>query len=125
MCFRLLSLKKIVIAFLKSFCLCLIISALVFVYDYHPGSETLLNKHFCQDQLNGYSDPFASDPSAPRPYSHTKNNILRHQQSHKLPEPLIWNYIIQLTSALRLIHSSGKKKNCSIYYNEDLHYSDE
>lgn len=81
---------------------------MVFVYDYHPGSETLLSKHFSLDQLNGYADPFLTDTVAPRPYSHQKNNILRHQQSHKLPEPLIWNYIIQLTSALRLIHSSGK-----------------
>lgn len=82
---------------------------MVFVYDYHPGSETLMSKHFSLDQLNGYADPFATDPVSPRPYSHQKNNILRHQQSHKLPEPLIWNYIIQLTSALRLIHTSGKK----------------
>lgn len=88
--------------------------ALVFVYDYHPGSETLLSKHFSLDHLNGYTDPFATDPVAPRPYSHQKNNILRHQQSHKLPEPLIWNYIIQLTSALRLIHSSGKR--CRFLY---------
>lgn len=82
--------------------------AMVFVYDYHPGSETLMNKHFTADQMNGYVDPFATDPTAPRPYSHQKNNILRHQQSNKLPEPVIWNYIIQLTSALRIIHSAGK-----------------
>lgn len=82
-------------------------SAMIFVYDYHPGSETLMNKHFTADQINGYVDPFASDPTAPRPYSHQKNNILRHQQSNKLPEPVIWNYIIQLTSALRIIHSAG------------------
>ncbi|KAI4470839.1 deadenylation complex subunit pan3 [Holotrichia oblita] len=80
---------------------------MVFVYDFHPGSETLLSKHFSPDQLNGYTDPFATDPTAPRPYSHQKNNILRHQQSNKLPESLIWNYIIQLTSALRIIHSAG------------------
>ncbi|XP_017780129.1 PREDICTED: PAB-dependent poly(A)-specific ribonuclease subunit PAN3 isoform X3 [Nicrophorus vespilloides] len=82
-------------------------NSMVFVYDYHPGSETLLNKHFSPDQLNGYSDPFASDPTTPRPYSHQKNNILRHAQSNKLPEPLIWNYIIQLTSALRIIHAAN------------------
>lgn len=81
---------------------------MVFVYDYHPGSETLLTKHFASDQLNGYVDPFATDPTSPRPYSHHKNNILRHQQNNKLPEALIWNYIIQLTSALRVIHAAGK-----------------
>lgn len=66
-----------------------------------------MSKHFTSDQLNGYVDPFATDPTQPRPYSHQKNNILRHQQNNKLPEPLIWNYIIQLTSALRIIHAAG------------------
>lgn len=81
-------------------------NSMVFVYSFHPGSETLLNKHFSTDQP-GYSDPFTTDTSTPRPYSYQKNNILRHQANNKLPEPLIWNYIIQLTSALRLIHSNA------------------
>ncbi|KAF7281027.1 poly(A) specific ribonuclease subunit PAN3 [Rhynchophorus ferrugineus] len=80
-------------------------NSMIFVYSYHPGSETLLNKHFSTDQP-GYSDPFTNDVSTPRPYSYQKNNLIRHQQHNKLPEPLIWSYIIQLTSALRLIHSS-------------------
>lgn len=75
-------------------------------HSYHPGSETLLNKHFSIDQP-GYLDPFTNDKSTPMPYSYQKNNLLRHQQTNKLPEPLIWNYIIQLTSALRLIHSNA------------------
>ncbi|XP_023016315.1 poly(A) specific ribonuclease subunit PAN3 [Leptinotarsa decemlineata] len=81
-------------------------NSMIFVYDYHPGSETLLNKHFSPDQP-GYSDPFINDASTPRPYSYQKNNLLRHTQNNKLPEPLIWNYIIQLTSALRIIHTAG------------------
>lgn len=83
-------------------------NSIVFVYDYHPGSETLLTKHFSHtESLNGYTDPFSSDPNAPRPYSHQKNTILRQQQTNKLPENVIWNYIIQLTSALRIIHAAG------------------
>ncbi|CAH1179558.1 unnamed protein product [Phaedon cochleariae] len=81
-------------------------NSMIFVYDYHPGSETLLNKHFSPDQA-GYCDPFINDTSTPRPYSYQKNNILRHTQNNKLPEPLIWNYIIQLTSALRIIHTNA------------------
>ncbi|KAG5900472.1 hypothetical protein JTB14_010884 [Gonioctena quinquepunctata] len=81
-------------------------NSMIFVYDYHPGSETLLNKHFSPDQ-QGYCDPFINDSSTPRPYSYQKNNLLRHSQNNKLPEPLIWNNIIQLTSALRIIHTSG------------------
>ncbi|XP_015585889.1 PAN2-PAN3 deadenylation complex subunit PAN3 [Cephus cinctus] len=86
--------------------------SMVFVYDYHPGSETLLNKHFSATELNGYSDPFSSDPNAPRPYSHTKNTILRHQHSSMLPESVIWSYIIQLTAALRVVHAAGLAYRC-------------
>ncbi|KAJ8667987.1 hypothetical protein QAD02_009650 [Eretmocerus hayati] len=82
-------------------------NSIVFIYDYHPGSETLLNKHFTSTELNGYTDPFASDPSAPRPYSHTKNTMLRHQHTNMLPESIIWSYIIQLTAAFRVIHAAG------------------
>ena len=86
--------------------------SMVFVYDYHPGSETLLNKHFSATELNGYSDPFSSDPNAPRPYSHTKNTILRQQHSSMLPESVIWSYIIQLTAALRVTHAAGLAYRC-------------
>ncbi|XP_069692490.1 PAN2-PAN3 deadenylation complex subunit PAN3 isoform X2 [Periplaneta americana] len=85
--------------------------SMIFVYDYHPGSETLLMKHFSPSEPpNGYADPFSADPSAPRPYSHQKNALLRQQHgggSGMLPEGVIWNYIIQLTSALRVIHAAG------------------
>ena len=82
---------------------------MVFVYDYHPGSETLLNKHFSSTELNGYSDPFSTDPTASRSYNHSKSTIMR-QQTHNsmLPESVIWSYIIQLTAALRVIHAAGK-----------------
>jgi PAB-dependent poly(A)-specific ribonuclease subunit 3 len=54
----------------------------VFVYDYHPGAETLMSKHFAlSDQANGYADPFNSDPNVARPYSHTKNALLRQHAS--------------------------------------------
>nr|CAD7195330.1 unnamed protein product [Timema douglasi] len=82
--------------------------SIIFVYDYHPGSETLLSKHFSQTEpMNGYTDPFSADPNAPRPYSHQKNTLLRQQATSMLPESVIWNYIIQITSALRVIHAAG------------------
>ncbi|XP_003693595.1 PAN2-PAN3 deadenylation complex subunit PAN3 [Apis florea] len=87
-------------------------NSMIFVYDYHPGSETLLTKHFSATELNGYTDPFSSDPNAPRPYSHTKNTILRQQHSSMLPESVIWSYIIQLTAALRVIHAAGLAYRC-------------
>eukprot|EP01135_Chromosphaera_perkinsii_P000150 Nk52_evm46s32 gene=Nk52_evmTU46s32 len=51
--------------------------SLAFVYDYHPGSETLMNRHF------------------------------RVERKGFLQEAVLWSYIIQLTSALRAVHSSG------------------
>lgn len=83
---------------------------MIFVYDFHPGSETLLAKHFSPtgpDAPNGYADAFSNDPNAPRPYSHQKNTLLRAQHSSLLPEGAIWNFIIQVTAALRVIHAAG------------------
>jgi len=57
------------------------ILALVLVYDYHAGADTLLHKHF-------------------------------NQKSLPLSEVLIWQYIIQLTSALRTLHHSGLAVHC-------------
>jgi len=88
--------------------------SMVFVYDFYPGSETLMSRHFSNpNQLaSNLLDPFNGD--ATRPYSQTKNNLLRQQaaamsgtSSGLLPETLIWNYVIQLTSALRYIHGAG------------------
>ncbi|XP_043190222.1 PAN2-PAN3 deadenylation complex subunit pan3-like [Amphibalanus amphitrite] len=81
-------------------------NSVVMVYDFLPAAETLMARHFSQPpQLNGFSDPF-QDPSIPRPYSAQKNAVLR-QQNALIPEPLIWSYVIQLTGALRQVHSSG------------------
>lgn len=87
--------------------------SMVFVYDFHPGSETLMSRHFSNPNQLAASllDPFNGDGS--RPYSQTKNSLLRAQAAALsssgglLPESLIWNYIIQLTSALRYIHGAG------------------
>lgn len=87
--------------------------SIVFVYDYHPNSETLKSKHFPQnEQMNNYGDGFSANPLAPRPYSHSKNTMLRQQHSSLVPESTIWSYIIQLTGALRVIHSSGLACRC-------------
>jgi len=82
--------------------------SILFVYDYYPGAETLMSRHFTNQMPP--LDPFNGDTS--RPYSQSKNNLLRHQAAINnsgglLAEALIWNYIIQLTSALRYIHGSG------------------
>ncbi|KAH0556524.1 hypothetical protein GP486_005596 [Trichoglossum hirsutum] len=59
-------------------------SSLVFVMDYHPLSKTLADNHF------GTAGRFQGRPSG----------------TH-VPEQVLWSYIVQVSSALKTIHSSG------------------
>ncbi len=58
-------------------------SSLIFVTDFHPNSETLAQKHFTPT-----SSRFPS----------------RHTQ---VPEHILWNYIVQIASALKAIHAEN------------------
>lgn len=100
-------------------------TALVLVYDYYPGSQTLLAKYFTPaPETNGYTDPFQGEA---RPfrwvfhslwgsrsfnrfllliYSH-KSNMQRTSNGPLLPEATIWSIIMQLTAGLRAIHQAG------------------
>lgn len=82
-------------------------NSLVFVYDYHPGAETLLMRHFSGPDSNLPVNPDGSlvFPSHPR----AGGMLNRHRPGHRspMPERLIWSYIIQLSSALRSVHASG------------------
>jgi len=105
--------------------------SMVFAHDYWPGAGTLMSKHFGQQHGhsqhgqhhqggNRFDAAFGGSDGA-RPYSQQKNQLLRQHfrgQQQGLPgasstdggrlsEALIWMYVIQLTSALRHIHSSG------------------
>lgn len=57
--------------------------SIMFVYDFHPAAETLMQRHFMQS-------PFYNK---------------KRQQQNQINEPLIWTYIVQLTAALRALHS--------------------
>lgn len=47
-------------------------AALVLVYDYHPGSQTLLAKYFTPtSDTNNYQDPFQGEA---RPFRYEFNN---------------------------------------------------
>ncbi|CAG8488906.1 7888_t:CDS:10 [Diversispora eburnea] len=62
--------------------------SLVVVYDYHPLSQTLFDKHFSS--------------------LHTPNQLIQGGVSgDNVPESVLWSYIIQLTSAIKTIHSTG------------------
>ncbi|CAG8558510.1 17127_t:CDS:10 [Acaulospora morrowiae] len=56
--------------------------SLVFVYDYHPLSQTLFDKHFSSMQMST------------QPHSN-------------ISETTLWSYIVQLASALKTIHTSN------------------
>ncbi|KAM3837326.1 PAN2-PAN3 deadenylation complex subunit PAN3 isoform 1-T1 [Vipera latastei] len=72
--------------------------SLVFAYDFHAGGETMMSRHF-------------NDPSADAYFTKRKwgqhDGPLPRQHAGLLPESLIWAYIVQLTSALRTIHTAG------------------
>uniref|UniRef100_A0A915AFQ2 PAN2-PAN3 deadenylation complex subunit PAN3 n=1 Tax=Parascaris univalens TaxID=6257 RepID=A0A915AFQ2_PARUN len=63
--------------------------SLLFVYDFHPLSETMKFRHL-SSRINGMS-----------------TNFMDGMSGGGLQESLIWTYIVQLSSALRAIHSSG------------------
>lgn len=76
----------------------------MFVYDYHSGADTLLSRHFSgpdsilpvnPDGSLAFSRPGMSGPSG------------RPRHVGLMPEKLLWSYIIQLSSAMRVIHSAG------------------
>ncbi|BFZ24441.1 hypothetical protein BsWGS_27480 [Bradybaena similaris] len=78
-------------------------NSIVFVYDYHAGADTLMSTLFSPHHMNGYSHPHHQFPR-----EHGKNNnTQRNVNNSLLPESLIWTYIVQLSSALRAIHSAN------------------
>ncbi|KAH9642345.1 hypothetical protein HF086_004877 [Spodoptera exigua] len=89
--------------------------SMVLVYTYHPACTTLMNKYLSggagnavNDANGAFHDPFSSDPDAPRPYTHQKNAMLRAVASGALlPEAVLWSLLVQLTAALRAIHTAG------------------
>ncbi|CAB3992243.1 PAB-dependent poly(A)-specific ribonuclease subunit PAN3-like [Paramuricea clavata] len=82
--------------------------ALVFVYDYHPGADTILQRHFSEspngliNMKDGHNGVHLQAPPGRKIFSPGNTTPTRQQF---MPERLIWNYIIQLSSALRSIHS--------------------
>eukprot|EP00066_Takifugu_rubripes_P016918 XP_011606184.1 PREDICTED: PAB-dependent poly(A)-specific ribonuclease subunit PAN3 isoform X1 [Takifugu rubripes] len=72
--------------------------SLVFSYDFHAGAETMYSRHF--------NDPAADSYFTKRKWGQHEPPPPR-QHAGLLPESLIWAYIVQLSSALRTIHTAG------------------
>ncbi|XP_030205541.1 PAN2-PAN3 deadenylation complex subunit PAN3 [Gadus morhua] len=72
--------------------------SLVFSYDFHAGAETMFSRHF--------NDPTADSYFTKRKWGQHEPPPPR-QHAGLLPESLIWAYIVQLSSALRTVHTAG------------------
>lgn len=83
--------------------------SIVFVYDYYPGLETLQYRLYNNPNINlkGWANPYNLDGTA-RPFSAGKNvNLNASRSLGLLPEQSVWDYIIQLTSIIRTVHSAN------------------
>ncbi|RWS30896.1 PAB-dependent poly(A)-specific ribonuclease subunit PAN3-like protein, partial [Leptotrombidium deliense] len=77
-------------------------NSLIFVYDYYPGAQTLMNQCFGNVCVPGSASSVNGLSNTARPYSQQQN-----QRTKLLSESIIWTFIIQLSSALRTIHASN------------------
>lgn len=81
-------------------------NSIIFVYHYFPQANTMTQQYFNDAQnagLGGGSSSIYGFSATNRPYSQ-QNAILKNRL---LPENLLWHYIIQISSAIRHIHSLG------------------
>ena len=81
-------------------------NSLVFVYQYFNQATTFMQQYFNDSQgsgVGGATNSIYGFSATNRPYSQ-QNAIMKNRL---LPENLIWHYIIQISSSLRLIHSVG------------------
>lgn len=83
--------------------------ALIFIYTYYPGAETLMSRHFkgsvSRSPNDGSNNFWQGSQSSSSTSSFGGNKLT--QKMGGMPERLIWSYVIQLTAAIRMIHSQG------------------
>ena len=72
--------------------------SIMFVYDFHPAAETLMQRHFMQGFYN-------KKRQQRKRLEKILFIILKTDSENPINEPLIWTYIVQLTAALRALHS--------------------
>lgn len=80
--------------------------ALIFIYQYYPGAETVMTRHFKGG--NGRT-PHHPDSNLWHGNLSSGSSFGNSNKSTQkvMPERLIWSYVIQLTAAIRQIHTLG------------------
>lgn len=79
-------------------------NSVIFVYDYNPFSKTIMSCYFSNQVISTHT----SHSSIMNGYSTLSRPFSQQQNTRKfLPEQIIWNYIIQISSALRTIHQAN------------------
>ncbi|KAF8356536.1 panl-3 [Pristionchus pacificus] len=79
-------------------------NSLIFVYDYHPLSESLKERHFGR---NGGVTMVDTMTGAKIMSSYSGSAGGAGLTGSGVPELLLWQYVVQLTAALRSIHATG------------------
>lgn len=69
------------------------LTAIVFVYDYHPHSSTLFDQHL---------SPQAVQAALRNPSRHP-----HHYNPHSINERVLWTYVCQLANVIKTVHSAG------------------
>ncbi|XP_066910079.1 PAN2-PAN3 deadenylation complex subunit pan3-like isoform X1 [Clytia hemisphaerica] len=81
-------------------------TSLIFIYQYYPGAETVMARHF--KNINTTRSPHSESAFWHGGNQNSSGSSFGGKVTQKvMPERLIWSYVIQLTAAIRQIHSHG------------------
>ncbi|KRZ63403.1 PAB-dependent poly(A)-specific ribonuclease subunit 3 [Trichinella nativa] len=79
-------------------------NSLIFVFDYYPGAETLKSRHFSSQKQCKSNNNFQNRDNITTYDPTSKNSTVENKP---IAENLLWSYVINICSALRVIHSAG------------------
>ncbi|GMT20084.1 hypothetical protein PFISCL1PPCAC_11381, partial [Pristionchus fissidentatus] len=80
-------------------------NSLIFVYDYHPLAESFKERHFGRGSGGGVT--MVDSMTGAKIVSSFSGSASGGVGGNGVPELLLWQYVVQLTAALRSIHATG------------------
>lgn len=81
-------------------------SSLVLIYDFCPLAETLKARHF-DNKTGAFFDVVSGTKIGSSQHGAHSFHQLISSSNSGITETVLWNYVIQLSAALRCIHASG------------------